>query len=54
MVPKPSEEDTSSEEGYLQRLYVDVYMVPMPRPGPDRVRNDGGKEAVEVEEEEDC
>ena len=54
MISKIFEEYTATEKGELQSLNVDVGAVAVPGVGTDAVRNECTKQAIEVEEEENC
>ena len=47
------EEDSSTEKGYLEGLYVDVNAVFMPGPCSKTERYNSRKESIEVEQEEE-
>ena len=52
VISKPGEEDTTTEQGYLKGLDVDINSVLVPRPRSDRPREGCREESVEVEKEE--
>ena len=53
MVFEAFEENSSSQQGYLQGLNVDIYPVFVPCPSSKTVGNDGCEDAIEVEQEEE-
>lgn len=53
MVSDSLEKDSASEQRDLQSLDVDVHAVLVPGPCSNSVGNQGGEEAIEVEEEEE-
>lgn len=53
MVSQAGKEYSSAEKGYLKCLYVDIYTMAVPCVCPQRIRDGGGEQPVEVEEEED-
>lgn len=57
VVSQARKKHSTSQERYLKRLYVEIYVVPMPCPSPNDIRHDRAKQSVEVEQEEygeDC
>ena len=53
LIAKAFEEDTSREEGQLDRLDMDIRFVTMPSDCPYRVGYHEPKDAIEVEKQED-
>jgi len=53
VVPQALEKDPSTQGRELEGLEIDVDLISMPRIRPKKSRYDGGKYAVEVEEEYD-
>lgn len=54
VVSDPFEEDSSSQEGYLQSLNIYVNSVFMPGPCSEAVRYESRKEPIKVKKKEEC
>jgi hypothetical protein len=54
IISEASEEYSSAQKGDLEGFDVDVHAVSMPRPSSQTVGNEGRKNSIEIEEEEEC